>query len=191
MSGGWGETVRRMEFILCNLREIKQKLFTRAFSEGMEHSVKKPVHVATGDSVSETRAHLQLEFSAHGLASVPRVEVCSCRERSLASVQVVLSVPEACSHTSTILQVSLRRLAIPPLSLCPAPQCIWGSRGGVCCTPPTTTTCVILWPTFVWRSGRPGEQLVRVLLPWWDWGGLRYLCGWEVPRVVVRWVTAV
>lgn len=58
MSGGWGETVRRMEFILCNRPEIKQKPFTRAFSEGMEHSVKKPVHAATGDSASETLSAL-------------------------------------------------------------------------------------------------------------------------------------
>lgn len=47
-----------MEFVLYNLPEIKQKLFTRAFSEGMEHSVKKPVHVATGDSASETLSAL-------------------------------------------------------------------------------------------------------------------------------------
>lgn len=41
--GGGERLSEKMEFILCNLPEIKQKLSTRAFSEGVEHSMRRPV----------------------------------------------------------------------------------------------------------------------------------------------------
>lgn len=87
----------------------------------------------------------------------------------------------------------LRSLAIR-LRLCPhcTSVCLGEQRWSLYC--PTHLLLFLAgggWPTFGWGSGRPAEQLVRVLPPWWDRGGLGHLYGWEVPRVVVRRVSAV
>lgn len=170
---GGGDSVRRMEFLLCNLPEIKQKLFTRAFSEGMERPVRKPISVATGDGLGGTERPCSLSpqplvFEAGAW------QVC-------ASVQMVRPCenafhPEAWPSAF----VSVR----------PAPQCTWGSTGGIFIAPHLPQPVHFLAHIWLEKWAARGAActcVATVVGP----GGLGYLCGWKVPGVVVRRVTAV